>query len=272
MDIYTGNLTSGFRYIPQDNYIFCNPQSGKYDYLYSDSATSCIILIVTGQDKDGLPLVALAHLSRVGRFKAFFDLVDEKFSGALAVYAQGANPAFPVKKGENYSYDAMSNVITLINWVNEKSYIPDIESNAPEVYIQQCTLAVGSGDPNEGFGGYGINVNSSDKDYMKVSNKYFNLKPTDRDPEKGIQTLFCIFGDKDAIHNVEDSFTDEEKAILVENAMKPSKRTGKNWLAVLEEDVDKILDNHSTTPEFEPRWFVDTLIESAEYVRDYKGE
>ena len=271
MNIFTGNISKGFRYIPQDNYLFCNPKTAGLDYLYSDSATSCIILIVVGRDCNGNPLVGLTHLSRKERYEAFFKLAEEKFKGGVAVYAQGANPPFPVKKGDSYSYDGIQNSEIIFKWIADKVYYPQEEKETPSFFIEQCTVAVGSGDPNVGFGGYGINVDIESTDYLQVSNKYFHLPIGVRDPENGVQTLFCIFGtprvddnkSRLVLHNVNESFTDEEKEILV------SRANERNWENLLELSEDEILNKYSTTPEFEPAWFVSNLIESAEFVRNY---
>jgi len=268
MSIYTGNLPENFLYVPQDNYIFCNPETDNLDYLYSDSATSCIILVLTGKDRSGNPLVALTHLSRQARFEAFIKMVDEKFSGAVSLYAQGANPSKPVPKGESFSYDALANIKILIEWVSQKSFIPTEGVAPPDVYLEQVTLALGIGDPNDGHGGYGIDVNPSSKDYLTVSNKYFYLLPSDRDPDGGIQSLFCIFGMRTempslVLHNVRDPFTDEEKSRLVALAKE------RKWTDLLKYNATEILHNYSTTPDYEPRWFVDNLIESAQYVQNF---
>jgi len=269
MQIFTGKLPSGFRYIPQDNYLLCNPETAKLDYLYSDSATSCIILIVVGKGNDGSPRVALTHLSRELRFQAFFDLVEREFAGGVAVYAQGANPPFPVEKKGAFSYDAIENVGVLLKWIAEKTFVPAEGLQAPKMYIQQCTISVGAGDPNTGCGAYGIDINPDSKDYLHVSNKFFPLTAADRDPEKGIQTLFCIFGIRSGLpslvlHNAEEAFTEEEKDAVVAGARE------RDWTKLLEYSPAEILDKYSTTPAFEPSWFCDHLIESAQYVKSYK--
>jgi hypothetical protein len=271
MNIFTGNLPKGFRYIPQDNYLFCNPKTAELDYLYSDSATSCIILIIVGKDHDGKPLVGLTHLSREVRYKAFFELAEEKFKGGVAVYAQGANPPFPVSKGDSYSYDAVQNSEIVFRWISDKIHYPQDDIEMPSFYIEQCTVAVGSGDPNSGFGGYGIDINPESTNYLSVSNKYFHIPTEVRDPEKGIQTLFCIFGTPRiddgklnlVLHNVDEVFSEEEKEILV------SRANSRDWSNLLELSENEVLDKYSTTPEFEPAWFVSNLIESAEFVKNY---
>ena len=67
----TSILPEGFYYVSQDNYYIANlnsPDPGRPEkYLYSDSATSCIIMIVEGKDKSNNPIVALCHASRPDR-------------------------------------------------------------------------------------------------------------------------------------------------------------------------------------------------------------
>jgi len=83
----------GFLYVGQDNY-YIGTNDSDIKYLYSDSATSCIIVIIEGTNKHGEPIVALTHLSRLERFKTFFNLVESHFYGEISVFAQGANPTF----------------------------------------------------------------------------------------------------------------------------------------------------------------------------------
>jgi len=269
MEMYTGQLPKGFCYIPQDNYIICNPQKTDYNYLYSDSATSCIIIVLIGTDKDGQPLVALTHLSRDVRYNAFFDLVREHFCGGIAVYAQGANPPYPVEKKGAFAYDAIENTVTLINWINDLIHIPNQDDVASQHFITQCSLSLGTGDPNSGLGAYGINLDSTSSEYLKVSNKNFILTPDVRDPDGGLQTLFCIFGTKTNIETLllrqaGTPFTIEEKNALVSSAKE------RNWERLCELSDETILDNYSTTPEYEPVWFCDNIRASGRYVRDYK--
>ena len=63
------------------------------------------------------------------------------------------------------------------------------------------------------------------------------------------------------LHNVDEVFSAEEKEILV------SRASGRDWANLLELSKNEILDKYSTTPEFEPTWFVSNLIESAEFVK-----
>jgi hypothetical protein len=268
MEIYTGKLPDGFLYIPQDNYLFCNPEKSKYSYLYSDSATSCIILVLIGKSEDEMPLVGVAHLSTETRMEAFFRLAEERFCGGFAVYAQGANPPFPMHKKGTYSYDALENARLLLNWITSQTSIPNGEQNLPKSYINHCTLALGMGDPNSGCGAYGIDIDPQSDTYLKVSSKNFYITPDIRDPEGGLQTLYSIFGRVTkmpslVLHQADKQFSEDEKNSLVKAAKE------RNWLNLLELSPEELLDRHSTTPEFEPSWFCETLINSVKYVRDY---
>jgi hypothetical protein len=266
MEIYTGRLPRGFAYIPQDSYTLCHPESDGLDYLYSDSATSCIIIIAVGKDKNGQPLIAFSHLSRPARFKAFFKLIESNFDGATSIYAQGANPASPVTKGKVSSYDAPANAFLLLDWIAKKSYTPAKGAGAPSsFYIQQCSLSLGTGDPNKGVGSYGIDVNPKSENYLHASNKYFNVTAEDRDPSHGVQLLFCVFGMEAnmsslVIRDYSIPFSDTEITELVRLAKKH------RWNEMLESSEAEILNEYSSTPEFEPHWFVDSLIQSAKYV------
>ena len=83
MHMYTGKVPKGLLYVAQDNYCFVNPEKTDLTYLYSDSATSCIIMIVVGVSKQGEPLVGMSHLSKKVRYEAFFQMVEERFACLL---------------------------------------------------------------------------------------------------------------------------------------------------------------------------------------------
>jgi hypothetical protein len=221
-----------------------------------------------GKDHDGSSLVGLTHLSREIRYKAFFEMVEKRFKGGVAVYAQGANPPFPVPRGDTYSYDAIKNSEILFKWIVEKTHYPKENIETPDFYIEQCCVAVGSGDPNAGYGTYGISINPQGVNYLKATNDYFHLPQGMRDPQRGVQTLFCIFGISTelpslVLHDTNEVFTDEEVKSLVEEANE------RNWTKLLDLAEEEILNKYSTTPEFEPSWFVSNLIESAEFVKNY---
>jgi hypothetical protein len=248
MNIFTGNLPQGFRYVPQDNYLLCKPDTAGLDYLYADSATSCIIVIVTGENADGDTLIAVSHLSCEVRFKAFFELIERSFKGYIKVHAAGANP--PWEK------ECIKNARTFMQWVASLSHA-------------RFTVALGSGLPNSGFGAYGINVLRGSPCYLEVSNKYFHI-PDDRlrDPEDGANILFCKLGLRTGLpslilRDTDVPFTEAEKAALVAEAEK------QNWSDVLAMTDEEILEKYSTTPQYEPAWFAGSIRRAAEFIREY---
>ena len=261
-------LPEGFYYIGQDNYyiVNLNAPNSKYPekYLYSDSATSCIIVVVEGKDADNNPIVALSHLSRPERFEAFFEIVAKNFSGAVSIFAQGANPPFPAYKSGEYTYTSLINSQIVINWVNNNIYVPQSNVPVPTWYIEQCTFSLGLGDPQQDDRGcYGIDLET-----MTVSNQRFILTDEQRDPTGGVQTLFCVFGlqigsQKIVLHKADEDFTFNQIKLLVLKAKE------NNWTDILYMTKDEVLNKYSSTPKYEAPWFFATMRQSAEYVKNY---
>lgn len=246
-------LPPGFFYVSQDNYYIANlnePQgTPAINYLYSDSATSCIIVVVEGKDKDNNPLFALTHLSRKERFLRFFEVVSETFCGAVSVFAQGANPPFEAASQENTQ--------TLLDWITSN------KTTTASWYINQVTLSLGQGDPQVAHRGcYGINLET-----IMVSNQRYDLTEEQRDPTGGEQTLFCVFGLKVTPQLVlpvaGESFTEEQLDALVAQANE------ENWTDILYMTKDEVLAKYSSTPEYEVPWFYASLRASALYVKNY---
>jgi len=268
MNIYTGSLPKGFCYVPQDNYLLYKPKTANLDYLYADSATSCIIIIVVGKDKDDNVMVGISHLSCEVRFNAFFEIIEKNFKGGISVYAAGANPPKAVPKGSSYSYECVKNAKIFMKWAADKIWCPRESETSPNFYIKQCTAALGSGIPNNGFGAYGIGVNPQKPDYLEVSNKYFHLPDEIRDPENGANILFCKLGlltkmPSLVLRDMTVPLSDEEKTALVHEAKK------QNWESVLNMSEAEILDKYSTTPDYEPAWFARNIVRAAEFVESY---
>lgn len=263
------NLPDGFFYIGQDNYFISNlnNQADKNKkYLYSDSATSCIIVIVEGKDKDNNPIVALCHLSRTERFITFFELVSKTFYGNVSVFAQGTNPPEPALKDNVYTYTSLQNEQTVINWVNNNIYIPPTSGGrTPSWYISQSSLSLGLGNPQlDDRGCYGIDLGT-----MIVSNEEFILTPLQRDPTGGIQTLYCVFGLKVnpqiILQPATEDFTADQIKLLVAEANK------ENWISILKMTKDEVLNKYSSTPQYEAPWFYESLRFSAEYVLNFNN-
>ena len=263
-------LPDGFFYVGQDNYhieLLDDNSINSKNYLYSDSATSCIIIIVEGVNKDGHSIVALSHLSRPERFAAFFDVVADNFCGSVKVFAQGANPPEPSFSNGEIDYTSLRNEQLVIDWISANIDMPSTPDKATRKwFISQSTLSVGMGNPQEDDRGcYGIDLTT-----MVVSNQRYELSILDRDPTGGVQTLFCVFGlkvdPKIVLHKATDSFTTDEIKRLVDQANE------ENWTDILTMTPDEILDNYSSTPEYEAPWFAETLLGSALYVSIYNHE
>jgi len=85
---------SDLLYVDRAHYVVVAPaDEPDKTYLYSDKATSTIIVIVFGQNAAGKRLVSLAHLDSADSIASYFnDVLDKHFSGYVSLYAQGANP------------------------------------------------------------------------------------------------------------------------------------------------------------------------------------
>lgn len=245
----------GLYYIPQENYYLANlshPSPKRPEtYLYSDSATSCIIVIVTGSNRSGEPIVALSHLGSTPRFFEFFRIVSEQFNGPVSLYAQGANP--PSNQA------SMRNTSTLLQWILQHSTAsPESPWN-----ISTCTLSLGQGIPQHNNQDcYGIDLKT-----LQPSNQRFALTNPQRDPTGGLQTLYCFFG-----MNIDSPIpllrSDQTLPIHQEKQLVQKARLHQ-WTNLLDVSDNILLNQLSSTPEYEVPWFVEVLKQSAEFVRDY---
>lgn len=253
------DLPEGFYYVSQDNFYIANLNkpnpSLPEKYLYSDSATSCIIIVVEGKDKDSNPIVALTHLSREQRFLDFFRLVGQTFCGPASVFAQGANPPF--------ADASVQNTATLLKWINENNKAICPSGQKPVWYIDQLTLSLGLGDPlQEDRSCYGIDLTT-----MTVSNQCFTLTDKQHDPTGGVQTLFCVFGLKVAppivLHKADLPFPKSQVDLLVQKAKE------NKWEDILYMTKDEVMSKYSSTPQYEVPWFYSSLRQSATFVKNY---
>lgn len=273
----TNKLPKGFLYVGQDNFYVGDAHDETIRYLYSDSATSCIIIVLEGKDENGKDIVALSHLSRIERFHSFFDKVNNHFHGEVAAFVQGANPPQPLLNAttNDLDYTSLRNARMVTDWLTQHTpsnehneiIIPPDQSYTFNWYIKQSTISLGLGNPTFCHRGcYGINLND-----MTVSNHQFDLTLNDRDQTGGLQTLFCVFGLKVkpqiVLHNVLEEFTDAQKEKLVNQAHE------ENWEDIADLTDEEILKKYSSTPEYEASWFCDTMRESSNYViNHYKGD
>lgn len=249
-------LPEGFLYVGENTYYLGPRDAESARYLYSDSATSCIILIVEGRDHHNHPLIAFAHLSCEERFGAFVELVERRFYGPAALFALGANP--PSAEASKH------NCHMLMPWI--QAHTPPGHAEIPGTtawYVDQVTLALGFRvSEKERSGCVGIDVCTG-----IVSTQAYVLAHWQRDPTGGVQTLFSIFGlalnPPLKLHDVTKAFTPQEIGHLVRAAQ------ATHWEQVARIDDRRLLSLFSSTPDDELPWFCENLRISAEYVRNY---
>jgi hypothetical protein len=251
-------IPEGLLYVPQDNYYLMNlnmPAAVKY--LYTDGATSCIILVLAGQDQQHNPLVAVAHPSSPARLLQFFRLAAKHFYGAAAVFAQGANP--PDAEGSK------NNISALLRWM-QAHFQTQVPRSVPGIgwHLTQVTLALGAGHPQEDNRGCaGIDLAT-----LTVSNQNYLLTEEQRDPTGGAQMLFSIFGltvkSPMPLHNAREAFRPDELDRLVKEARID------NWTDILDMTEAQVLARYSSTPACEAPWFYAALRKSALYVKNYR--
>lgn len=241
-------------YVSQDNYLIAERDALKNPTLYCDSATSCIIIIVTGRLQTGRDGIAISHLSHPGRFNYFFGCVQQYFSGDICVYAAGANPPEPCKKSDGtYDYTALNNALQVSNW---------IVSAKDRIRVCQASMRFGIGNPaiySNNLDCFGINM-----DTIAVSNQRFYLTDVDRDPTNGVQTLFCMFGNPSFVRDQRKLFAEDEIKTLVVEARKHG------FQQAADMDDETILKTYSSTPDFEVPWFCSTIRTAGVFVRDYR--
>lgn len=258
-----GPLPEGFFYVSQDNYKFVNlsRQDPGVRYLYSDSATSCIIVVIQGKNAAGDDIAALTHLSRPARYDYFFNLVRARFTGPVRLWAQGANPA-------NAS-DSITNSQKLMDWMvthNEATFENAPVGAKPSWFVEQLALSVGQGNPQQHHRqDLGVDLAT-----MTVSNRQFNLTSQQRDPTGGLQTIFCVFGMQVWPHVWLWEAGTEMPRENADRLVAAAKQGG--WLKILDMTDQQILETYSSTPQCEAPWFSETLRMSAEYVKNYEAK
>ena len=161
---------ANFHYVDQGNYLTL-PLPGDNQpafTMYSDSATSCIIVVVVGATHDGSIATTLAHLDSPERIEAFFTVVDRRYARVTQLVGQGANPP------DNST--ATQNAAALNSQVTQRGI--------------DATLFLREGDPREqNLGDFGARVAA---DNVTVTNQPYTLSLTERDPTCGAQTAYCI--------------------------------------------------------------------------------
>lgn len=241
-------LPSQFFYVSQDNYLVVPVHSGSAPrYLYSDSATSCVIVVMQGHDQHGEEIVFFTHTSGGIRSERMFEVIDNTFVGPVNVWAQGANPP--------EASSSHTNIVMINSWLEDHA-----QPDSSAWYVNQAECYLGQGDPRFcNRGEFGVDLHLG-----VISNRSFELESNHRDPTGGLQSLFTLFGrhvqPKLLVWDASHSFPHSATHQMVDAAWDAG------WTVLLDLDSDTILRHCSTTPDYEPDWFVDTLLQSAQFV------
>jgi hypothetical protein len=243
----------GFFYVNQDNYCLVRMRDSAHRYLYSDGATSCVIVILQGRDAAGEDIALLAHVSDPNRIDVLFRLVPATFVGPVAVWAQGANP--PSAEA------SVVNARILMRWLSERAQRERVPDHTERLwFFDHVHLAIGQGDPvADELHAFGF-----DLDRSAVSRRIVRLTPEQRDPTGGMQALFSMFGQhlepRVLLWNAEEPFPWSLQCSLVETARKA------HWERLARMSDEEILYACSTTPTCEVPWLAPSLRASAELV------
>lgn len=248
---------AGFLYVDQANYalvpMFQNPQT--IPYLYSDSATSCIIVIGMGTNRNGEWIASLAHLDSPACIQDYFqNVLDPTYVGEVSIYAQGANPP------ENQcSIDNANALKACLDQRKQGTWTPIIQH-----------LALQEGDPRrKDRGDYGVSLTT---EVPIVSNQPFDLELLERDPTGGAQTLFCIMRRHMTppiqLRNAQEPFDPTLIAQLVQIATHYQKVPSDPTTAftyIINLTSEEVRNTWSSTPDYEAPWFSDELKQSCCY-------
>lgn len=250
----------GIYYVSQDNYVFATCDQNTGLTFYADSATSCIIVIVKGQNAEGKEMIGMSHLSRTARFHDFFAMAEEVFQGDVVVYASGANPAEPIQTKGGLDYTALRNTDTLRGWLNQHAFNPEEEGELSNPRIVGNMIREGIGNPSD----YDSNLDCLGYHTLNggVSFDRQWLADAERDETGGLQTLYCIYGEQGMVRPQAVDFTDEEAAALIQNAK------DQDFERAADMTDEEILETFSSTPNYEVPWFCDTIRASAIYVKN----
>lgn len=245
--------SSAFKYVDQGNYAtIALINSDDIGILYSDSATSCIIVAAVGVLADGTAGMSLAHLDSEACIAEFARILREQYPTprGLQLYAQGANPP------DNPT--SIANAKALRDAVASMSDL-----------IADVRLFLQEGDPREhNLGDFGIQVPLGGD--ITVTSQPYALELTDRDPTCGCQTIYCIMRrQQDPPVQLRDAmrpFDLDEVVELAEIALKYRKDPSDPTTAftnIINMQSEDVRNQWSTTPQYEAPWFADELKQAA---------
>ena len=240
---------SGFHYVDQGNYqtFSLSPDLSQLT-VYSDSATSCIIVVVVATNEDDTS-VTLAHLDSPECITAFFKIISERKASKLEVYAQGANP--PKNK---------------TSIANAKQLQKEVKALGNRVAGNWLFLLEGTPlDENRGDFGFQLKGKKA-----TVSNQPYSLELTQRDPTCGGQSVYCIMRRQEnppvELRDAGVPFTHSELVELASIAIafrKTKNDPSTAFTNIVNMQNQNIRQSWSTTPQYEAEWFSDQLKQGA---------
>lgn len=244
---------ASFKYVDQGNYAILplfNEQG--INTIYSDSATSCIIVAAVGTLLDGRPGVSLAHLDSPQCIAAYVSLLQDTFHPGVQVFAQGANPP------DNETSQANASAL-------------EFALKAAGGFIGSSELYLLEGDPRDcNRGDWGVVIGSQGD--IVVTSQPYTLTLTDRDPTCGAQSIYCIMRRQEVppvqLRDAMRPFTLDEIVQLAGIALgfrKDKQDPASAFTNIINLTNDQILDSWSTTPQFEAPWFADQLKQASSF-------
>lgn len=211
---------------------------------YSDSATSCIIVVLL-RVWAHRTTVTIAHLDSPACIAAFFQCMRDPSVIRYSIVAQGANPPSNTTAKENAR--ALKLAVKTLS-------------------IKDANLQLAAGDPREcNRGMLGVSYVPGQR-AIKVSNQPYTLTLTQRDPSCGGQTVYCIMRRQEQppvqIRDAGIDFTHTELVELAQIALKFQKSANAPETAftnIVNQSSEEILNSWSSTPAYEAPWFSDQL-------------
>jgi len=224
-----------FLYINQDNYYLANLAAPEFGFLYTDSATSCMILVIEGYNKAQVPNVLFAHIGSPQTFDLLSALIPDNFQGKVNLYAQGANPP------DNAA--AITNSCYLHTWLTQQ-----------QEQLDTVSLALAQGHPDT-WGCLGIDLRQ-----RFITRQPYALTHEQRNTK--VQLLYSLFRSAPALWNAAQPFP----AALVESFKQAA--SVYDWEQIRQLDDAQLLAYFSTTPLSEPPWFADGVRITARWLID----
>ena len=247
-------LPADFFYLHQDHYILVNPVQPEpgYKYLYTDSATSCIIAVAEGYNQAGQASMLFTHLSYPYIFNLFLNLIGRNFAGGVDIYARGANPPHNEAAAVNCAYFK-----ELLNSFRQKQKALKPDTATRPFFIAHTHLELGKGDP-------GRNNRSClgiDRQARCITDQAFLLSHEQREKTGNISTLFTLFSSTlkkayKSMYSLWDARLPYPPALVRELVAAASVY---DWQQILFLPDKAILEYFSTTPQYEPPWFIESI-------------